>query len=52
VEGLLDPLELVTDFREIKQDLRRLHDRLSNMILIQVGILATMVAVLVANLLS
>lgn len=52
MESLDDPLELVTGFREIRQDLRRLHGRLTRMVLLQVGILATMLAGLVATLLS
>jgi hypothetical protein len=43
---------LSSDMTEVKQDLRRLDDRLFQMILLQLGALATSLASLVAVLLS
>jgi hypothetical protein len=57
VEQPRDPLELVmshlsSDVAEVKQDLRRLDDRLFQMMLLQLGTLATALASLVAVLAS
>ena len=43
---------LAGDMSEVKQDLRRLDDRLFQLLLLQVGILATALASLVAALVS
>jgi hypothetical protein len=37
---------------EVKQDLRRLDDRLFQLMLLQLGTIATVIALLVANLVS
>lgn len=43
---------LSTDMAEVKQDLRRLDDRLFQLMLLQLGTLATALAALVAALVS
>jgi hypothetical protein len=43
---------LSLEMREVKQDLRRLDDRLFHLVLLQLGTLATALAALVAALIS
>jgi hypothetical protein len=43
---------LSADLAEVKQDLRRLDDRVFQSMLLQIGTLATALAALVANILS